>query len=309
MIKRVVITVKYNIMSYLIGEGFRNVFKNKKSTSAALSIMCMAMFMFGIFFMLGENINYVMSQVQSEQGFKVWVELDATDEETQKIGDAIRKIQGTNTVEYISKSQGWNEFKEDIKDYSYIAEGFGSDYFQDSFAVTLTDLELNSKVQEEILKIEKVDEITSSDDAISILVNIAKGIRMATFVILLILVFISIFIITNTIKLTVHARRKEISIMKYVGATNGFIRWPFVVEGIIIGVIAALITLFIVGMVYNLLTNQMIQTDTFKSLNLKLYTFSDMFNLLMLTYLLLGAGIGIIRKFNFNEKIFRGLKL
>ncbi len=301
--------MKYNIMSYLIGEGFRNVFKNKKSTSAALSIMCMAMFMFGIFFMLGENINYVMSQVQSEQGFKVWVELDATDEETQKIGDAIRKIQGTNTVEYISKSQGWNEFKEDIKDYSYIAEGFGSDYFQDSFAVTLTDLELNSKVQEEILKIEKVDEITSSDDAISILVNIAKGIRMATFVILLILVFISIFIITNTIKLTVHARRKEISIMKYVGATNGFIRWPFVVEGIIIGVIAALITLFIVGMVYNLLTNQMIQTDTFKSLNLKLYTFSDMFNLLMLTYLLLGAGIGIIRKFNFNEKIFRGLKL
>lgn len=308
MIKRVVITVKYNIMSYLIGEGFRNVFKNKKSTSAALSIMCMAMFMFGIFFMLGENINYVMSQVQSEQGFKVWVELDATDEETQKIGDAIRKIQGTNTVEYISKSQGWNEFKEDIKDYSYIAEGFGSDYFQDSFAVTLTDLELNSKVQEEILKIEKVDEITSSDDAISILVNIAKGIRMATFVILLILVFISIFIITNTIKLTVHARRKEISIMKYVGATNGFIRWPFIVEGMIIGMFASIISIILIGLAYSLIARQLVNSPFMQTINMSLIGFSDMFSSIIFVYMLLGIGIGALRKCYFYEKIFKSIK-
>lgn len=117
---------------------------------------------------------------------------------------------------------------------------------------------------------------------------------MVTLVILVILVFISIFIITNTIKLTVHARRKEISIMKYVGATNGFIRWPFIVEGIIIGLISALITVFLVGLIYNFATNGMTQTDTFKTLNLKLYTFSDMFQLLLTTYIILGAGIGII---------------
>lgn len=301
--------MKYSIFSYLIGEGFKNVLKNKKSTSAALTIMCMAMFMFGIFFVLGENINYVMTQIQSEQGFKVFLEKDVTDVEIAEIEAKIRAIEGTNTVEYVSKVQGWNEFLESSENFREIlTDGYGSDDFTDSFVVTLTDLELNNQVQEEIKKIDKVDpEIQSSNDTISMLVSIANGLKMATLVILVILVFISIFIITNTIKLTVHARRKEISIMKYVGATNSFIRWPFIVEGIIIGLISALITMFIVGLIYNVTTNNMIQTETFKELGLKLYTFSDMFNLLLLTYIGLGAGIGIVRKLNFNEKIFRGI--
>lgn len=282
-------------MSYLVGEGFRNVLKNKKSTSAALTIMCMAMFMFGIFFVLGDNINYIMSQVQSEQGFKVFLDKETPEGEISIIEAKIREIEGTNTVEYISKAQGWNEFRETLKEYKdVLTDGFGSDDFQDSFTVTLTDLELNDSVQSKIKEIDYVETITSSDTTISTLVSIAKGIRIVTFVILVILVFISIFIITNTIKLTVHARRKEISIMKYVGATNGFIRWPFIVEGIIIGLISALITVFIVGLVYNGATNNLIQTNVFKQLNLKLYTFSDMFNMLLMTYIVLGAGIGIV---------------
>lgn len=301
--------MKYSIFSYLIGEGFKNVLKNKKSTSAALTIMCMAMFMFGIFFVLGENINYVMEQIQSEQGFKVFLDKDITDTEIAEVEAKIREIEGTNTVEYVSKEQGWNELLESAGDLrERLSDGYGSDDIQDSFLVTLTDLELNNQVQEEIKKIDKVDpEIYSSNETISRLVGIANGLKMATLVILVILVFISIFIITNTIKLTVHARRKEISIMKYVGATNSFIRWPFIVEGIIIGLISALVTMFIVGLIYNVTTNNMIQTETFKELGLKLYTFSDMFNLLLLTYIGLGAGIGIVRKFNFNEKIFRGI--
>lgn len=125
-----------------------------------------------------------------------------------------------------------------------------------SYIVTLTDLSLNSSVQQQINSIDHVDSIESSNKTITMLMNITKGIRMVTLVILVILVFISIFIITNTIKLTVHARRKEISIMKYVGATNGFIRWPFIVEGIIIGLISALITVFLVGLIYNFATNR-----------------------------------------------------
>lgn len=125
-----------------------------------------------------------------------------------------------------------------------------------SYIVTLTDLSLNSSVQEQINSIDHVDSIESSNKTITMLMNITKGIRMVTLVILVILVFISIFIITNTIKLTVHARRKEISIMKYVGATNGFIRWPFIVEGIIIGLISALITVLLVGLIYNFATNR-----------------------------------------------------
>ena len=120
------------------------------------------------------------------------------------------------------------------------------------------------------------------------------GIKIGSYVIIIALIAVSIFIISNTIKLTVYARRKEISIMKYVGATNSFIRWPFIVEGIIIGVIAAFITILVVGLLYNLATNGIVQTETFQRLNLKLYTFADMFSLLIITYVILGAGIGII---------------
>lgn len=220
-------------MSYLVGEGFRNVLKNKKSTSAALIIMCMAMFMFGIFFVLGENINYIMGQVESEQGFRVFLDLDVTDEEIKKIESEIREMNGINTLEYVSSTDGVNQYKDYLKNNSEILEGL-EQMMPQSFVVTLTDLELNTQVQQAILSMDKVNEITSNDPTITTLISITKGIRIASFVILLMLVIISIFIITNTIKLTVHARRKEISIMKYVGATNGFIRWPFIVEGIII---------------------------------------------------------------------------
>ena len=283
--------MRYNVMSYLVGEGFRNTLKNKKSTGAALIIMCMAMLMFGLFFILGENVNYIMNQVESGQGMQVFLKIGTTDTEISEIQSKIRAIDGVNTIKYVSGEEGYNEWKETLEQQSKILDGF---VYPDSFVVTLTDLELNNSVQEQILKIDKVDEITSSDNTINILLNITKGVRFVTLGILVILVIISIFIITNTIKLTVHARRKEISIMKYVGATNSFIRWPFIVEGIIIGVVAAMITILVVGGLYNLATNGIIQTETFQKLNLKLYTFADMFDLLIITYLILGAGIGII---------------
>ena len=285
--------MRYNVMNYLIGEGFRNVLKNKKSTGAALIIMCMAMLMFGVFFILGENVNYIMEQVESEQGMQVYLDIGTTDEEISTIESQIRAIGGINTVEFVSGTEGYNEMKEGLEGYADLMDGI-EDIFPDSFIVTLTDLSLNADVQKQIEQIEKVDDVVSSDGTVDILIQITKGVRIVTFAILVVLVIISIFIITNTIKLTVHARRKEISIMKYVGATNSFIRWPFIVEGIIIGVVAALISILIVGIAYNLSINGITQTDTFQRLNLRLYTFADMFNLLLITYIILGAGIGIV---------------
>lgn len=280
-------------MSYLIGEGFKNVLKNKKSTGAALTIMCMAMLMFGLFFILGENVNYIMKQVEAEQGMQVFLDMGTTDEEEKEVETKLRGIEGINTIEYVSGVDGYNDMISGLQEYSAMVEGLG-EIMPASYIVTLTDLELNDSVQAQIKSIDKVESITSSNSTITMLVSITRGIRIVTMAILIILVLISIFIITNTIKLTVHARRKEISIMKYVGATNGFIRWPFIVEGIIIGVISALITILIVGLLYNVATNGLVQTEVFAKLNVKLYTFADMFNLLIITYILLGAGIGIV---------------
>ena len=122
----------------------------------------------------------------------------------------------------------------------------------------------------------------------------ANGVKIVTGVILVLLVIISIFIIANTIKLTVHARRKEISIMKYVGATNSFIRWPFIVEGMIIGVIASAISILVIAVVYNLIAEQMVNSQFMRTVGISLVGFSEMFSSIIFVYMLLGVGIGAI---------------
>ena len=166
--------------------------------------------------------------------------------------------------------------------------------FRASYIVTLTDLSLSEQVIEQLNGLENVYDVESSDTTINGLVTIANGVRIVSAVILTLLILISIFIIANTIKLTVHARRKEISIMKYVGATNGFIRWPFVVEGIIIGVISALISIVLLGFAYNGTANAVLNLLQTTALPLGIISFSDMFGLVLTVYLSLGIGIGVI---------------
>ena len=288
-------TLKYNIFSYLIGEGFRNVFKNKKSTAASLMIMCATMIIFGIFFIIGENINYFVAEIESAQGIQVYINNDTTDEEIKKIGEEIRSLDGVNTVDFVSKESALNQMKEKFKEKEYLLEGYEeNNIFPASYIVTLTDLTLSSQVQDEISKIDNIKKITSRDETVSTLINLASGVQIVTGVILTLLILISIFIIANTIKLTVHARRKEISIMKYVGATNGFIRWPFVVEGIFIGILAGIISLGIVGGVYSIIAEKMVNTEFMQVIGMSLVSFSDMFSLIVIVYLILGIGIGTL---------------
>ena len=287
--------MKYNIFTYLIGEGFKNVFKNKKSTVASLMIMCATMIIFGVFFIIGENINHFVKEVESAQGIQVFINTDATDDQIKEIGEKISSLDGVNTVTFVSKESGLEQMKEKFKDKEYLLDTYkDNNILPDSYVVTLTDLNLSSQVQEQINQMEHIKRITSRDETVSTLINLANGVRIITGVILILLVVISVFIISNTIKLTVHARRKEISIMKYVGATNNFIRWPFIVEGLIIGILSGAISLTIVGGGYNFIADQIVNSQFMKITNMSLVGFSDMFNLIIIIYLLLGIGIGVI---------------
>ena len=287
--------MKYNIFTYLIGEGFKNVFKNKKSTAASLMIMCATMIIFGVFFIIGENINHFVKEVERAQGIQVFINTDATDDQIKEIGEKISSLDGVNTVTFVSKESGLEQMKEKFKDKEYLLDTYkDNNILPDSYVVTLTDLNLSSQVQEQINQMEHIKRITSRDETVSTLINLANGVRIITGVILILLVVISVFIISNTIKLTVHARRKEISIMKYVGATNNFIRWPFIVEGIIIGNLSGAISLTIVGGGYNFIADQIVNSQFMKITNMSLVGFSDVFNLIIIIYLLLGIGIGVI---------------
>ncbi len=289
--------MKYNILGYLIGEGFSNVFKNKKSTGASLMIMCATMIIFGIFLILGENINHFVDQVESEQGMQVFVKNEATQEQIDELGEKIRAIDGVSTVEFVSKDEALEQMKERFGDKQDLLDGYEGEnnIFSASYVVTLTDLSKSKTVQDQInTYTDVVKKITSKDEVTTTLINLANGIKIVTGVILVLLIIISIFIIANTIKLTVHARRKEISIMKYVGATNNFIRWPFIVEGMIIGILASIISIIIVGGAYTFIADKLVNVEFMQLINMSLISFSDMFNSIILVYMLLGIGIGVL---------------
>lgn len=286
--------MKHSIFGYLLGEGFRNVFHNKKSSGASLAIMCATMLIFGLFFMIIENLNNAVETLETQQGIQVFIQKTATDAQMEQIGEQIQAIDGVNKVTFVSKEDALNKTKEKLKDKQALIAGWDeSNPFKASYLVTLTDLKLSSQVQDEIKKIDNIDSIQSRDETINGLVAIANGVRIVSAVILTLLVLISIFIIGNTIKLTVHARRKEISIMKYVGATDSFIRWPFVIEGIIIGIVAALLSILVLGIAYSLITNAA-ANSIISTMGIKLLSFTDMTTLLVIVYMVLGIGIGAL---------------
>ena len=287
--------MKFNIVSYLIGEGLGNVFKNKKSTFSAILVMCISMLVFGLFFIIGENVNHVMNTVESSQEIQVFVKNDATDEEITKVGEQLQQIEGVNKITFVSKDEALDIMQEKVGEKSYLLAGYEKNNFLPaSYKVTLTDLQLASKVESQINQLDNIKRITSSNETITKLIGIANGVRIVTAAILIALIIGSIFIIANTIKLTVYARRREISIMKYVGATNSFIRWPFIVEGMIIGIISAGISVLLVGGIYKVVAAKLMESSLITSLGITLVGFSDMFTLIILVYLALGIGIGVI---------------
>ena len=186
--------------------------------------------------------------------------------------------------------------KEDMKEYKDLLEGYEGEnnIFPASYVVTLTDLTLTETVQDKIASMENVKRITSSNSTISTLIQIANGVKIAIGVIFIILLFIAVTIISNTIRLTVYARRKEISIMKYVGATNSFIRWPFIVEGIIIGLIASLITLGLVAVLYDMIITEIEASAILQTMGITLLQFVELVESIAIVYVILGVFVGIV---------------
>ena len=222
---------------------------------------------------------------------------EATQEQIDELGENIRKIDGVSTVDFVSKDEALEQMKERFGERQELLEGYEGEnnIFTASYVVTLTDLTKSEAVQNQInTYTDVVKKINSKDEVVTTLINLANGIKIVTGVILVLLIIISIFIIANTIKLTVHARRKEISIMKYVGATNGFIRWPFIVEGMIIGILASFISIVIVGGAYSFIADKLVSSEFMQLINMSLISFGDMFNSIIFVYMLLGIGIGVL---------------
>lgn len=243
--------MKLRTTKYIIKEGFVNAYRNKLMTLASITIVTAALIMFGVFYLISAILN------DNTEAFKSKLEMEAflkPDLEEEKVDEIEEQLKGNGMIlEYtkITKQEAYEKAKELLGDDQKVLEGIDESFLPVSFKIKLTDPETSETVVKELEGIIGVESVKYSQKAIDLLQRVTYWARMVSGILIAVLLIIAMFIISNTIKLTVFARRKEIGIMKYIGATDWFIRWPFVVEGIIIGLFGAIIAFIITGNAYS----------------------------------------------------------
>ena len=272
-----------------VAEACSGMIKNGLMTIASLFVVTSCLFIFGVFMVITMNINYLGEQLANECQIQVYIEKDAG---VQSISDQIKQISHVSEVTFETGVQTFADFKEGLSDEELASfAGLPEDVISDSFKITLSDISMAEDVVRSLETIEGVESVENKQDIMTVVNNVTNMIRHISVWIVVIFAIISLFIISNTIKLTVHNRGREINIMKYVGATDAYIRWPFILEGIMVGLVSAAISFFISQLAYMGIMSA-IQGYSSISAIVKLKSFSEIWNRLLVSYLLLGAFIG-----------------
>ncbi len=280
----------------MLSDALRSVVRNGFMSAASILVSVACLFVFGVFTMLTININYMGEQAANQCQIQVFVDEAITDEAVvAAIGDQIKQNQYVKELTFKSGDELFNEYVSSIpKEQQAYFEGVPSSIISDIYKVTLTDISQTKQVAEYISKIEGVKTVKSSEKLTTNVQRITKTVRNISIWVVIIFAFISIFIISNTIKLTVHNRRKEINIMKYVGATDSFIRGPFVTEGVLVGFIAAVIAYFLTEYGYNSLLKLIGSSDPVGTSIISFKSFGEMAFVIAGGYLAIGMGLGAI---------------
>lgn len=226
---------------YNIKQAVIQIFRNKGMAAAAIFAITAMMLILGLFFVISVNVNLFTEMVKQDYDTVEVYLLDSTDQEkAQTIMDTIENVDGVSSVEFRTRDQALDILKDRWGDSGYLLDSLGENPLPNSILIKVTDLSSANKVNAMASKLDGVESTKYYKETVDKLTKVTNFLQIAAIVIMLFLIIVSVAVVSNTIKLTVFARAKEISIMKYVGATNWFVRGPFLVEGIIIGIISSL---------------------------------------------------------------------
>ncbi len=278
--------------TYLLKQGAKNTYLNKAMSFASVGVLTACLVLVGMAMLFSENIKNIVGFVQQQNEIVVYVEDDLPAGQEAQLDRQIRSMSNVSSVQYTSKEQAFDNQKEKLGD---LLEGYeNEDVFPASYHVKVKDLSLINENISALNAMEGVYRVDAPTDIAEIMVKTDRGVSLGGTVIVIALLIVSLVIIINTIKITVFSRRREINIMKYVGATNKFIRMPFLVEGMILGGISALLSFFIVWYFYGQIVSA-IQGDTnawLSSATASLIPFGDFALQLLAVYLVVGVVIG-----------------
>lgn len=280
--------------TYLIKEGYENLKKHGSKTFSTMLIICATMLILGIFVILLENVNKNVEVVKYEQGLQAIISDTATDEDIEYMKDQIKKVEGVRDINYINKEMAYIDAQEEFKDMSYFLEGLDKiNPFPASFVIKFTDINYADSVRESIQKIDGITKIKYNSDTINAVITISKIVNIFLLGVGTVMLVVSIFIIANTIKLAVYSNKREIFIMRYIGATNKFIKKPFIVEGAIMGIVSALISFVLVSIGYMLIYMKVPEVGSSIGV-FGVMSYSQLWYQILIIYILLGLIIGII---------------
>jgi len=239
---------------YLISQGFENIWKNKVMFIASVLIITTTMITLGIFMILGENAKALVEQMKSERLMVAWLNIDIAGEELKTIEEEIKKIDGIVDITYRTKEERLAGIRENtFNGDGSLMNGWEDslEFGRNSYIISLDDLDQSEAISKKIKLIDGINDVTYSSEVVETIAEISHVVKLVVMVVFILLLGVSFLVISNTIKLVLHSRRKEISIMKYIGATDGFVKTPFVVEAIIVGFLGALISWFATIQLYN----------------------------------------------------------
>ena len=283
--------MKKNNIGYLLREGIRGIFLHGFMSFAAIWVTVACLIIMGTFGLVLYNLNEMIVELEQENEMLVYIDETYSEAEAKSVGSQINQIANVYNAQFVSREQAVVNFVDEMEDEDLFA-GLDPSTFRDRFVITLED---NSKMRETeaaLRSIEGVADVSVHYEIQEGFQTVQRILNIASVIIIAVLLVVSMLIISNTVKLAMYDRKEEIAIMKMVGATNGFIRWPFVVEGFILGILASAIAFFLEWGLYNLLQTQISMVDSLDLITV--VPFVEVIEIVAIGYAVVGFLVGVL---------------
>ena len=290
--------MRISTLWYTFRQGFKNIFRNKVFSLATIATIASCIFLFGLFYCIVVNVQYSVKAAQSGVAVTVFFDEGISDDEIQEIGRQISARDEVSEVNFVSSDDAWASFKDDyLGEYADGYEGDNPLEGSENFEIYLNDVAKQPELVAWLSEVPGIREVNRSDMTAEILTNINTLISYVSLAIIVILLSVSIFLISNTVAMGISVRREEISIMRLIGAKDIVVRLPFVIEGILIGLIGSALPLAIIYYLYKLMMEYATANFAVLSDMLMFMSTAELFRRLIPISLILGVGIGFIGSF------------
>lgn len=294
--------MRFSTKQYFIKETYKSIRRNGFMSFASISTVAVSLLVLGMFLMIFLNTNNLAQYLENQVQISVYMQDSATDKELASVKDKLTKMPGVVKVTQVNKQQALERFKKRLGDQEQLLNSLGKDNpFPNSFEVQVDNPERIKVLTPQIGQLPKVDTAKFGQEVVEHLFQLTKILRFGGILLVVFLAMATLFIISNTIRLTVFARRKEVIIMKYVGATDWFIRWPFLLEGMTLGFFGAVVAFILINSIYSGLLERIHATLAF----LPLLPTSPLLLYVDLFLLAAGTGIGALGSYISLRKFLR----